>query len=141
MLAIGKVTVAWGALESAIDLSIGRLLGLGTFDPRGSIITAHMTWPLKMDVLESLAAALSKDFPRLTELGAVKPLLKKAQEARNLVVHGHWVQQDDKVYRLRTTARGKLRADLSSIPLTAIETAVATIGAAGRAVLQVIFDA
>jgi hypothetical protein len=102
-------------LNQPFDLSIGRLAGLGTFDPRGAILTAHMTWPLKMDVLEALATTLEADYPSLAGIKDAKPLLKKAQEVRNFIAHGHWVAQDGKVYRLRTTARGKLRADLSPV--------------------------
>jgi hypothetical protein len=140
LLAIGRVTVAWGILESAVDLAIGRLLGLGTFDPRSAIVTAHMTWPLKMDVLEALARALARDHPYLAEFGAAKLLLKKAQEGRNLVVHGHWAEQDGKVYRLRATARGRLRTNLTPVELTVIDAARADIWAAGNSLLKTVFN-
>jgi hypothetical protein len=58
LTAIGKVCVAWGRLEGAVDLSIGRLAAFEVLDPRGRIITAHMSWPLKMDVLAALVEAL-----------------------------------------------------------------------------------
>jgi hypothetical protein len=61
LLAIGKVCVAWGTLETVVDLGINKFAGFRSVDPRSLIITAHMTWPLKMDVLESLVTALRED--------------------------------------------------------------------------------
>ena len=53
LIAMGRVTVAWGVLEALVDLALARLAGYANvYDPRPAIITAHMTWPLKMDVLE-----------------------------------------------------------------------------------------
>jgi hypothetical protein len=51
LIAIGKVSVAWGMLESIVDLAISKFSGFEPNDPRGAILTAHMTWPLKMDIL------------------------------------------------------------------------------------------
>jgi len=141
LVAMGKVGVVWGIIEQVVDLAIGRLAGFGTYDPRAAIVTAHMTWPLKMDVLEALADQLAPQLPRLAQYNTVKPLLKKAQDARNQVAHGHWVYRDGKVYRLRATARGKLRANIQPVALAEIESAINHISAAGRAVLKIVFDA
>ncbi len=91
LIAIGKVNVQWGMLETVVDLAIGTLGGFKLYDPRSAIMTAHMTWPLKMDILESLVTAIAVDHPHLSPKFQIsKPLLKKAQEGRNRVIHGQW---------------------------------------------------
>jgi hypothetical protein len=61
------------------------------------IITAHMTWPLKMDTLESLAHALAAKYPELGRLQKAKPFLTAAQNGRNRASHGHWIYHEGKV--------------------------------------------
>ena len=143
LVAMGKVTVVWGVLESLVDLAIARLAGYASvYDPRPAIITAHMTWPLKMDVLEALAAERAKEDPKLAQFGTVtKPALRRAQEARNQIAHGHWAYQDGKVYRLRTTARGKLKPEIKPISVAEIDAAFGQVSAGGRALLKVVFGA
>src|SRR5436309_3426251 len=80
LTAIGRVVVNWCLLESVMDLSIAKLAAFDLKDPRGIIVTVHMTWPQKMDVLEALVHALEKDHPHLTtRFATAKPLLTKAQ--------------------------------------------------------------
>lgn len=141
LTAIGQVCVNWGRLETVVDLAIARLAAFDIYDPRGAIITAHMTWPLKMDVLEAFAATPRIGHPGLAKFPDVKPLLKKAQDGRNRVVHGQWGEKDGKVLKARLTARGKLRSSLDEIAVTDIEGIAADIFQAGRAVLRVIFEA
>jgi hypothetical protein len=138
---IGKVTVVWGVLESVVDLSIWRLAGFKQTDHRSAIVTAHMTWPLKMDVIEALAVAVTPDHPQFGAFGSVRPLLKKAQEGRNRIAHGQWGYVDGKVIKARATARGRLRAQIIPITLDEIEAIVADIALAGRALLKLVFDA
>jgi hypothetical protein len=137
---IGKISVAWGTLESVVDLALAKLGGFRMQDPRGAIVTAHMTWPLKMDILESLVNALADEHPRLKQYSKVKPLLKRAQEGRNSVSHGSWGYEDGKAYKARATARGRLKASVDPITLGMLDSIVNDIGSAGRAVLDVIFD-
>lgn len=143
LVAMGKVNVAWGVLESVVDLAFARLAGYATvYDPRPVIVTAHMTWPLKMDVLGALADQLRKEHPELGQWETVaKPALRKAQEARNSIAHGHWMLVNGTVRRLHMSARGKLRASARPVPLSQIEAALTDVSAAGRVVLKVVFGA
>jgi hypothetical protein len=86
LAAIGRVCVAWGTLETVVDLGINKFAGFRSVDPRALIITAHM-WPLKMDVLGSLITALREDneYSHLARFDEIKPMLKKSQEGRNKV--------------------------------------------------------
>jgi len=140
LIRIGRITVAWGALETVVDLALAKLAGFAQYDPRSAIITAHMTWPLKMDILESLAHALATKYPELRRLPKAKPFLAAAQSGRNRASHGHWVYTDGKVRKLRYTARGQLKASADFISEGEFDEIVLAITNAGRAVLDVVFD-
>jgi hypothetical protein len=141
LLRIGRINVAWGALETVVDLALARLGGFNQTDPRSAIITAHMAWPLKMDILEALAHALETSHPKLRNLAKVKPFLKAAQEGRNQTAHGHWTFKDGQVIKVRMTARGKLRFLAGPVTIDELDNALTAIIDAGRAVLDVVFDA
>ena len=142
LTAIGKVCVAWGHLEQIVDLAITKFAGYEMFDPRSAILTAHMTWPLKMDVLESLVDAFrGPKYPWLARFDdQVKPLLKRAQEGRNKVVHGQWGYEDGSAHRARATARGKLRATIDPITLADIDRIFHDIGRAGMALWKLVVN-
>jgi hypothetical protein len=139
LIAIGKVNVQWGMLETIVDLAIGTLGGFQLYDPRSAIMTAHMTWPLKMDVLESLVTALAVDHQHLSPKFQIsKPLLKKAQEGRNRIIHGQWGYEDGKASKLRATARGKLKTSIDPITVSEIEGIAKDVGRAGVAILKLV---
>lgn len=140
LTAIGQVCVNWGLLEVTADLVIGKLAGFALYDPRGQIVTAHMSWPQKMDVLELLVNALRADHPHLAKFDAAKPLLKKAQEGRNRIVHGQWAERDGKVYKLRATARGKFKFAMDLITLEEIRIIAHDIGQAGLVSLKAVLN-
>jgi hypothetical protein len=140
LTAIGMVCVNWGMLEAAVDLTIEKLAGFDIYDSRGAIVMAHMTWALKMDIIEALVNALLQDHPHLAKLDVVKPLLKKAQEGRNRIVHGHWGEDNRKIHKLRVTARAKLRIRMDEIVIEDIEAIAADIGRAGSALLKLVLN-
>jgi|SRR6185437_3262474 len=141
LIAIGKVNVVWGTMEAVVDLAIHKLAGYQLYDPRSAILTAHMTWPQKMDVLESLVTAFKQDYPHLESFfDKAKPLLKKAQEGRNKIVHGQLSYENGQAYKLRATARGKLKASIEPITVREIETIVHDIGRAGAATLKLVLN-
>jgi hypothetical protein len=142
LIAIGKVSVAWGTLETVVDLGINKFAGFRSVDPRALILTAHMSWPLKMDVLESLITALREEaaYPHLARFDAIKPMLKKAQDGRNRFAHGQWGYQEGKVTKLRATARGKLKASIDTITVADIDLAADDVGRAGAALMKLIVN-
>jgi len=142
LLAIGKVCVQWGALETVVDLAIAKLGGFRSFDPRAMIITAHMTWPLKMDIIEALITALREDaaHAHLARFDEIKPMLKVAQDGRNKCVHGQWGYDKGNVSKLRATARGRLRASINTITVDDIDKAAGDIGRAGAAIIKLILN-
>lgn len=140
LTAIGKVCVQWAMLEAIVDLSLRKLMGYELFDPKAAIITAHMTWPLKMDVLASLVASLRENYPHLKRFDAVKPMLAKAQAGRNRIVHASWTYEEGIVRILRATARGQLKTSMAPVTIKEIEQIVDEIGAAAAALLKMVLN-
>lgn len=138
LVRIGKIGVAWGSLEALVDLCIGKLAGFAEHDVRSAIIAAHMSWPLKMDVLESLANALAPEFPRLAQFAKVRVLLKAAQDGRNRVSHGAWAYENGMLTKLKVSARGKLKVSVEPVTLDELDRTFSGIARAGTAILDLI---
>lgn len=138
LIAIGKVCAQWATLENIVDLALKKLAGYDLFDPRGHIWTAHMTWPLKMDVLSSLVDVQKPTFPHLTRFPEVSSLLKKAQIGRNKIIHASWAYENGEVKILRATARGQLKTSMDVVTITHIDAVVGDIGAAGASLMKFI---
>ena len=117
--AIGRVTVEWNQLESILDLCLIKLLGKDLTDPRSHIVFTHMGYPQKMDALKALIGEVQ--IPSGSSLGQygdkVQPLLKKAQEERNIIMHSKWGVEKGQVYRSTIRAKGALKTTHVPVPL------------------------
>ena len=140
LTAIGKVCVQWSQLEAVTDIAIRKLAGFELLDSRATILTAHMSWPMRQDILYSLVDQFRKDHPHLTRFDELKPIYKKAQEGRNRVVHAAWAFEDGVVSTLRATARGKLKPHIDPISVSDIEDISIAIGTAAAQTLKVLFN-
>jgi hypothetical protein len=138
VLRIGKINVAWGALETIVDLVLARLAGFEENDPRGPIIFTHMTWPLKMDILGALVHAHGPAQPSAAEFASAKRLFAAAQRRRNNTSHGMWAYDDGKVFKATVTARGELKASLDPISLADLDQTIAAIHRASNAAWDLI---
>jgi hypothetical protein len=136
LIAIGKVCVQWGILEHFVELVLLKLAELPHDSTNGKIIVNHMSWPQKMDIINSLVDQLLPQYPRLAGYDEqVVPLLKKAQEGRNRIIHGFWATpQKSSVLLLRATARGKLKLYADEMTVTKIEAVLADINNAAAAI-------
>ena len=85
------------------------------------VIFNHMAFPMKLDVMGALVSELLPNYPRLSTYRGVQQSLKRAQEGRNMVVHGRWAVDDTsgEVQVSRLSARGKLKA--STTPFSVAE--------------------
>lgn len=140
LTAIGRVCVQWATLESTFDITLRKLAGFELLDNRATIITAHMPWPMRMDIVYSLVEKFRPDYPHLARFDGLKPLLKKAQEGRNRVVHAVWAYEDGVVSTLRATARGKLKAHIDPITVAEIDSIATNIGTAAAQVLKAVLN-
>jgi len=138
LIAIGKVCIAWGHLEDVIDLCIPKLAGMDIYDSRSRIMINHATWPQRIDILGALINALVIDYPRLKGWDSVSPLLKKAQEGRNRIIHGHFAYENDKLIMARSTSRGKLKVSLDEVTITEINEIISDIQIAAAEVLNLV---
>lgn len=134
-IAIGKVCVQWTSLEYIAELVLIKLTGMEHDDVRGKIVVNHMSWPQKTDIISALIEQLSPQYSRLEGYETeVVPLLRKAQEGRNRIVHGGWAVENEKVILLRATARAKLKLHMDEITVTQIEEIVQDIHKAVAAI-------
>jgi hypothetical protein len=138
LIAIGKVCVQWGNLESIMELVLTKLAGMDIWDTRPKIMISHMAWPMRMDIFAATADQLIADHPRLKDYQSVKSLLKKAQEGRNRVVHSHWGFEDGKVTTLRASARGKLKLSMDTITVNEIDAILRDINVAAAALYNLV---
>jgi hypothetical protein len=135
ILAVGKVSINWTQTENIIDDAIAGVARLNSM--HGWAITAHMNFPMKCDALMSLAELLlngeDHESLRLT-IARVKILA----ESRNRYVHGYWATHEDTgaVYLTAIKARGKLKADYTTVALADIEATAASIYKAGMDIMN-----
>lgn len=107
--AIGEVNVRWNDLDFTLTLSLILLLGKDISDERSYIVFAHMAFPQKLDVLGALAEKMmnKRGHSRLKNYkSAVLPLLRKAQQGRNSIIHSDWTSRGGKMVKTSISARG-----------------------------------
>ncbi len=130
--AFGAVTVEFAILEIALETAICILL-VGTKaedQAEGQIVTAELSFRRQVDLF---AALVRHRFP--DESNAVKELCKKlfdVERQRNEIIHSTWTLPDkeNKVVRLKTTARGELKTKFEKISAADIRARAERIRAA-----------
>jgi hypothetical protein len=140
LIALGRVTYIWGGLESVVELAITKLMALDPFDPKSAIIVAHLSWPQRMDTLESLVTLLADDYPHLQRFPNVRIMLKKAQDGRNKLAHNKLAYQDDQVVMLQLSSRGKLKTSITPLSVTDIDEVFSDIGNASMELLKLVLN-
>ena len=107
MISVGRIASLWQMIELEIELAIWGLAEVS--GDQGRAITAHMTFPLRCDVLRALYHAEFKDTRADKALSKlIEKKLKPAQGIRNLYIHALWLKNEkgDTVF-LEKDARGK----------------------------------
>ncbi|MBL1146859.1 MAG: hypothetical protein HND56_10140 [Pseudomonadota bacterium] len=129
--AIGLVTAACAQTESVLQDLIGALLEID--NAKTIALTTHMSFPLKNDILRTLAEIEAPDIKELDKLDELLDAVKQALDKRNTIVHNAFAIHPDtrEVFSLRAKARGSLQYDLKKIPVQEIEHDAATIYQAG----------
>jgi len=136
LIEIGRVTVEWATLESALDLGLIKLAGMSLEDSRALSIFAHMSFPLKLDVFGSLVTELQPKYPNLKDLQTIVRQLKKAQDGRNAIIHAKWGFENGQVQIARMTARGHIKTSIRPIPLDEIQGITKQINETTKAVFR-----
>jgi hypothetical protein len=140
LIALGRVTYLWGGLESIVELAIAKFLGFALHEVKAAIIVAHMSWPQRMDVLESMIHLYENEYPHLKAFPDVKAKLKKAQEGRNMLLHSKLVMDNDKVRTLRFSSRGKVRISSDELSVSDIDAVFFDIGNASMELLKLVLN-
>ena len=126
---IGKITVIFGLIDHSLAEIIGRIVTVGGRpNELGQIVTAELSFKQRIATVDSLLLfALGKDHDFVNQFAQVKPLLFKAEEQRNLVVHSIWLNpcnavDSETIIRLKTTAKQKrgLHTDFVAMTLPAL---------------------
>ncbi len=121
--AIGEVNVRWNDLEFLITLSMILLLGQDIYDEKAYIVFAHMTFPQKLDVLGALAEQMmnKRGYSRFKKFKShVLPLLKKAQQGRNSIIHSDWTSRSGTMVKTSISARGSFKFSSEVVALKEI---------------------
>jgi hypothetical protein len=121
---IGKITVVFAYLEYSLAEIIGKIITVGgRVHELGVIVTAELSFKQRISTLDSLLLfALAKDSPCLAEFNRIKPLLFRAEEDRNRVVHSVWGKDSNDpcphaVIRMKSTAKQKKGLRVDFVPL------------------------
>ena len=132
--AIGHVIVQWGNLEYLISLMIHVLLDKDYDDPTGFIVTAHMTFRAKMDVIKSLTDVLStvEQYTHLVKFKKLGTRIDKLEAKRNTIVHGLWMYDAENNCASvgRGSARGTIKTSVEEFSVEKIEDLATEIGRA-----------
>lgn len=81
MLELGRMSSAWGSLESNVNIAIGKLAGYSEiYDYRSAILLAHANFKQRIEMLETLFEQSSKDNEELENYEPVIKAIKSAQK-------------------------------------------------------------
>lgn len=130
LLEIGRMTSLWGTLESYVNMAISKFAGFeGTLDDRVLIMVAHSNFQQRVDIISSLCAWLTPEYPELKDYKGVISKLKAAQKARNRFAHNaivkHYNSED--VTMNQASARGSLKTTTEVVRVDDIKEATALI--------------
>jgi hypothetical protein len=125
--AIGKVILEWQILEAQIEAAVWTLLFVDywTTSPwlkerEGRAITTHLTTPLRLDMILSLAQTrLHKSLRQSLKdcISRIRPLMAE----RNTMTHAQWSMTPKGILRQTYKARGKLKPAFDLVSVEGIE--------------------
>jgi hypothetical protein len=119
--AIGRVTVAWSALEGSLDMIVAQVSGVD-FDT-GRAITTHISLGIKLDIINTLLHEQHSgtDMESSWKLNLF-PEFKNLQTKRNSIVHAYWLPGFDGeevdivvAQKIVSTARGKFKCHVAQM--------------------------
>lgn len=128
--AIGLATASAAHAEEMVLWAITGLLG--TDLEYGVAIAAHMTAPLRDNVIKAVAEIAIDDLDKLDELDQILDKISEAQTRRNKLVHRSWaLHPDGRVMLVSQTARGSVNVEADYPSLESIREDAAFIYSSG----------
>lgn len=119
---LGRISTLFGALESAVNLSISKLTGYqGVLDWRSAVVTAHANFKQRVDILETLCHELHDEgnYVHLKNYKKVLDSIKQVQAKRNRYAHNSLSFDCESGYVTSSSlsARGKLLPRVDRVSL------------------------
>jgi len=113
---IGRIVVAHSTLEFALNSLLAKVFKLDVEE--GLILTTHLPWRTRLDALKSWSKLPVVREAIGEKTAALVDQLEKVNRARNDVVHGLFIEEEDSLHILNIKARGQLTTtskDLSNV--------------------------
>lgn len=134
--AIGLVVTAASQTESVLQDFIGAVLGIDNIETRA--LTAHISVPLKQQILKSVAEL---NAPHAADVDTIDDLMDAVDAAfkkRNEIVHNAILRNPntDELMTYREKARGGFQVDLVSISIEQIQNDAAEIYEVGMEMMR-----
>lgn len=120
LIELGRISALWGTLEHQVNFTISKFAGHDDiFDYRVAILTAHINFKQKLDILGALCDQRRGKYPLLNSYEKVISLIMKAQAKRNKYMHNglSYNRENQKVEIASLSARGKLKANVEEVTL------------------------
>jgi hypothetical protein len=141
LIELGRVGALWAALESFLNLCIGKLAGFNDLtDPKPFILVTHSSFPQRLDMFAALCEHLVNDFPNLTSYTTVVQQLRQAQKLRNDFMHCGMVlnQESGYVEMVKGTARGTVKVRVEKVTVADLRRASVSIHKAQAALYNLV---
>lgn len=90
---IGWIATSWSLLDGAIDFGIWSVLGIDELEGRS--ITSNMSFPQRINSLNSLGSQALHSPSELKEFSSIINRIKQAQAKRNQILHAEWSSKDN----------------------------------------------
>lgn len=127
---IGRMTIAWGTLESAVNLAISKLAGYETIlDYRAVILVAHSNFQQRVEIIGALCEQLEPEYSHLQGYQEVVKKLNSAKKGRNKFAHNAVIfnPESGELEVSYVSARGALKTKTEIVRLNDIREVSAKI--------------
>lgn len=117
-LEVGRIMGLWANLEDLLGQFIGKLAGFDEFaDRKALILTAHSSFPQKLQMFETLCEMLQEQYQHLQTYKITLSKIRSAQTERNKYAHnGMFFDVNSKNVKMTSvSARGKLRLEVNVV--------------------------
>ncbi|NQZ14631.1 MAG: hypothetical protein HRT94_07400 [Alphaproteobacteria bacterium] len=134
--ALGLIATAAAQTEDILQQFIGGLLGIDMI--QSIALTTHLSFPLKDNIIRTLAEIDAPDIDELDKIDSLLDRAKNAIDKRNIALHNSLAINPltNDVFSHRQTARGKLAVSLQKISAQEIKEDAVEIYQVGMEIYQ-----
>ena len=142
VIELGKIVKAWITFEHLFDLMLQKLAGFDDrADPTFTSLTAHSSFPQRLDMFKSLCDQPFATRPHLLEYKKVTNAVAEAQRLRNFFMHNMiGINEDGSMSVSKISARGELKMELRPIQLSEVVKAHQAIIEVGRDIYRLVLN-